>query len=139
MLFRSNTYSLCKRRKKSQKQAKVDVMSAVTGHDAPWFVYLITNFDPTVKTNSFVGVSTDPEVALANQHTSSKIQTTANAWRLELVIGPCPSKHDGEVLRDAWTAKSRGITSRRNTGIKLFADRAAVWQNVRCFDVVQGA
>ena len=114
-------------------------MSVTTSHDEPWFVYLITNFDPTVKTNSFVGVSTDPEVSLTNQHTTSKMQSGVNAWRLELVIGPCPSKQDSEMLRDAWTAKSRGITSRRNTGKKLFADYAAKWKDLRCFDVVCGA
>ena len=113
-------------------------MSSTVQHGSVWFVYLITNFDPTVKTNSYVGVATDPERALVMQRASAKIQSDTNSWRLELVVGPCPSQNEAEQLRDEWTAKSRGITSRRNTGKKLFVERARDWQGLRCFDVVAG-
>lgn len=114
-------------------------MTGADNHASPWFVYLITNFDPTVKTNSFVGVAQDPEADLNSQHYTAKAQSGVNPWRLEIVIGPCPSQEASESLRDVWTARSRGITSRRNTGKRLFCEHAVRWDGLRCFDVVAGA
>jgi hypothetical protein len=84
-------------------------------------VYLITNFEPSVKTNSFVGVSTDPVAAVAERCRPRGVSGGANeSWRLELVFGPL-SAVQAEASRDTWRATSRGIASRRRTGYRLFA------------------
>lgn len=109
------------------------------GHDQKskqWWVYLITNFQPNVKTNSYVGVSTDP-LADLTQHQSGAISLTrvsAASWRMELILGPMVREKSDEI-RSLWTSKSRGIESRRSKGLRLHKALREEDQNSRCYDV----
>lgn len=104
--------------------------------NSQWYVYLKTNFDPTVKTNSFVGVSADPVQELKkSQSKRSKLQSSRHTWRLELVLGPYTDRAEADDTREKWTASSRGIKSRRATGLQLFAEKQKQNNTLRCFDV----
>jgi hypothetical protein len=89
---------------------------------AVWWLYLCTNLDPSIKTNSRVALSADPERAVsAAQRPAAQV----GGWRLDLVIGPVGSRSAGERLVKSWRHSSRGIASRRKEGYKLFAQLSA--------------
>ena len=85
---------------------------------AQW-VFLATNFAPSVKTNSFVGVSEDPLRALQSKEAGS-VASSKNKWSLEIVIGPFYKPKRAKACCEDWRTKSRGIASRRRKGYELF-------------------
>jgi hypothetical protein len=83
------------------------------------WVFLVTNFEPSVKTNSFVGVSDDPVVSLAAKRAQKPLANN-ESWRLEIVIGPFTAAA-AAACGDSWRTMSRGISSRRRKGYELHA------------------
>ena len=98
------------------------------------WVYLFTNLEPCVKTNSFVGIAQNPLDELQKRHEdnteTSEWRTNATVtsdkgskgWRLELVLGPFSNKAGAQTIRDTWRKRSRGIVSRRKAGMKIWRE-----------------
>jgi hypothetical protein len=100
-----------------------------------WWVYLCTNFNPSMKTNSCVALGEDPvdavERAGATADAGQRGALKAGDWRLEIVIGPFAKKATVDRLAKKWRNSSRGITSRRKEGYKMFARLAAGRRHAR--------
>lgn len=100
------------------------------------WVFLITNFEPAVKTNSYVGSGEDPQQQLQERQIGDlpTARFDSAAWRLEMIIGPF-SKIEAVQTRDTWTTSSRGIESRRQTGIKLYSQAWRKDNTIKLYDV----
>ena len=105
------------------------------------WLYLCTNFNPSIKTNSCVATSRDPVAdvqqaatpAAAAKQAPGRLQS--GDWQLEIVMGPFASRTAAEKLKKQWRNKSRGITSRRREGYKLFERlRARRGAEIRLYD-----
>jgi|TARA_B110000902_G_scaffold33260_1_gene35460 hypothetical protein len=105
------------------------------------WLYLCTNFNPSIKTNSCVATSSNPVADVQRAKRPAAAAKPAGGclpsgdWRLELVMGPFPSRKAADKLKKQWRKNSRGITSRRREGYKLFAAlRASSGRRVGLYD-----
>ncbi len=89
-----------------------------------WWCYLLINFKPYEKINTFIDESMYPDI-MVNEHNKGKVKGTkstksaAGHWELDMIIGPFPNEEDAQKFTKQWKNNSRGIPSRQNRGIEL--------------------
>ncbi len=101
-----------------------------------YFVFLMVNNLPDIKTNTYVDMSTTPRrrFVLLNSGSIKNVRNTKPAqgkWQLNMIIGPFNEKKNAKSVMEFWRNKSRGMKSRRKRGIEL-----AKQNNVVCYDTV---
>ena len=101
-----------------------------------YFVFLMVNNLPDIKTNTYVDMSTTPRrrFVLLNSGRIKNVRNTKPAqgkWQLNMIIGPFNDKKKAKSVMEFWRNKSRGMKSRRNRG-----DELAMENNVICWDTV---
>jgi hypothetical protein len=93
----------------------------------PWFCFMIVNFRPEQKINTWIEESLNPFISLKLHNNKGVIlrkctKSAAGSWELEMIIGPFYDWESATEFVSAWKLQSRGITSRRERGKQLAAE-----------------
>ena len=103
-----------------------------------WFSFLMVNFKPQQKINTFIGFGRNPpkkvEKYNAGRGKESKVtKKGAPLWMLHVIVGPFENEDDAKDFADCWKENSRGIPSRTERGRKLAEEKGFIyWKEEKC-------
>jgi hypothetical protein len=105
-----------------------------------WFCYLMKQLGGHCKNEANIKVAREP-YADVDSHNRGDVNDKATKpakglWQVEMIIGPFPRELDATQFRMEWMLASRGMSSRRDCGIKMTMKKRLEpgYENLFCFD-----